>query len=134
MILKSVSASQDVIGDPSRPGTNNSELLKPRREEREKVLGNRASFHFNRAGKRKKEVAYGGKKCIFWPERNVGTEGQERSAIGNEFQIVGAAKVNGYTTAFAVLHLVTLTTKDGSLQGSDHIVVTWKLKVPGPSQ
>ena len=37
--LRSVSASKDVIGDPSRPGTNNSELLEPRREEREKVLG-----------------------------------------------------------------------------------------------
>ena len=42
MGLLSVSASKDVIGDPSRPGTNNSELLEPRREEREKVLGNRA--------------------------------------------------------------------------------------------
>ena len=52
MGLRSVSASKDVIGDPSRPGTNNSELLEPRREEREKVLGNRASFHFNRAGKK----------------------------------------------------------------------------------
>ena len=39
MGLRSVSASKDVIGDPSRPGTNNSELLEPRREEREKVLG-----------------------------------------------------------------------------------------------
>ena len=29
MGLKSVSASKDVIGDPSRPGTNNSELLEP---------------------------------------------------------------------------------------------------------
>ena len=62
MGLRSVSASKDVIGDPSRPGTNNSvKLLEPRREEREKVLGNRASFHFNWAGK-KKRVAYGGKK------------------------------------------------------------------------
>ena len=77
MGLRSVSASKDVIGDPSRPGTNNSELLEPRQEEREKVLGNRASFHFNRA--EKKRV---GKKCVFRPERNVGKEGQERSAIG----------------------------------------------------
>ena len=77
---------------PSRPGINNSELLEPRREDREKVLGNRASFHFNWAGK--KRVAYGGKKCVFRPERNVGKEGQERRAIGNEFHIVGAAKVN----------------------------------------
>ena len=92
MGLRSVSASEDVIGDPSRPGTNNSELLEPRREEREKVLGKRASIHFNRAGK--KRVAYGGKKCAFRPERNVGKEGQERSAIGKEFQIVGPAKVN----------------------------------------
>ena len=38
MGLRSVSASKDVIGDPSRPGTNNSELLEPRREEREKAL------------------------------------------------------------------------------------------------
>ena len=45
-------------------------------------------------GQKKKRVAYGGKKCVFRPERNVGKEGQERSAIGNEFQIVGAAKVN----------------------------------------
>ena len=36
--LRSVSASKDVIGDPSRPGTNNV-LLDPRREEREKVMG-----------------------------------------------------------------------------------------------
>ena len=35
--LRSVSALKDVIGG-SRPGTNNSELLEPRREEREKVL------------------------------------------------------------------------------------------------
>ena len=93
MGLRCVSASKDVIGDPSRPGTNNSELLEPRRKEREKVLGSRASFHFNRRRK-KKRVAYGGKKCVFRPERNVGKEGQERSAIGNEFQMVGAAKVN----------------------------------------
>ena len=93
MGLRSVSAWKDVIGDPSRPGTNNSELLEPRREEREKVLGKRASLHFNQAGK-KTTKAYGGKKCVFRPERNVGKEGQERSAIGNEFQMVGAAKVN----------------------------------------
>ena len=43
MSLRSVSASKDVIGDPSRPGINNSELLEPRREEQEKVLGKRAS-------------------------------------------------------------------------------------------
>ena len=67
MGLRSVSASKDVIGNPSRPGTNNNELLEPRREEREKVLGNRTSFHFNRAGK--KRVAYGGKKCVFRPEK-----------------------------------------------------------------
>ena len=92
MGLRSVSASKDVIGDPSRPGTNNSKLFEPRREEREKVLGNRASFHVNRAGK--KRVTYGGKKCVFRPERNVGKVEQERSVIGNEFQMVGAAKVN----------------------------------------
>ena len=38
--------------------------------------------------------AYGGKKCVFRPERNVGKVEQERSVIGNEFQMVGAAKVN----------------------------------------
>ena len=64
-------ASKDVIGDPSRPGTNNSEQLEPRREEREKVLESRTNFHFNRA--EKKRVAYGGKKCVFRPERNVGS-------------------------------------------------------------
>jgi hypothetical protein len=36
MGLKSVSASKDVIGDPSRPGTNNNMLLEPRREARRK--------------------------------------------------------------------------------------------------
>ena len=45
-------------------------------------------------GHEKKRVAYGGKKCVFRPERNVGKEEQERRAMGNEFQIVGAAKVN----------------------------------------
>ena len=45
-------------------------------------------------GQEKNRVAYGGKKCVFRPERNVGKEGQERSAIGNKFQMVGAAKVN----------------------------------------
>ena len=34
MGLRSISASKDVIGDPSRLGTNNSELLEPRREEK----------------------------------------------------------------------------------------------------
>ena len=68
MGLRSVSASKDVIGDPSRPGTNNSELLEPRREEREKALGNQASFHFNRA--EKKRVAYGGKN-VFLGQREM---------------------------------------------------------------
>ena len=35
-----------------------------------------------------------GKKCVFRPERSGGKEEQERRAMGNEFQIVGAAKVN----------------------------------------
>ena len=87
MGLRSVSASKDNIGDPSCPGTNNSELLEPRREKREKVLGKQASFHFNRAGK-KITVPYSGKKCVFRPERNVGKVEQERSAIDHEFQIV----------------------------------------------
>ena len=30
--------------------------------------------------------------------------------------------INGFSTAFAVLHPVTLTIKDGSLHGSDHLV------------
>ena len=34
-----------------------------------------------------------GKKCVFRPKRNVGKVEQERSAIGNEFQIFGAGKV-----------------------------------------
>jgi len=55
MGLSSVSASKDVIGDPSRPGTNNIELYL-RREEWERV-GKRASFHLNRAGK-KMETGY----------------------------------------------------------------------------
>ena len=81
MGLRSVSASKDVIGDPSRPGTNNSELLEPRREEKGKVLEKQASFHFNRA--EKKRVAYCGKKFVFRPERNVVRVEQERSATGN---------------------------------------------------
>ena len=52
----------------------------------------RAGFHFS--GQEKKTVVYGGKKYVFRPERNVGRVGQERSETGNEFQIVGAAKVN----------------------------------------
>ena len=51
MGLRSLSASKGVIGDPSCPGTNNSELSEPRREEREKVLGKRCSFHFNLTAK-----------------------------------------------------------------------------------
>ena len=31
-------------------------------------------------------------------------------------------KINGFTTAFAVLHLITLTIKDGSLHESNHLV------------
>ena len=31
-------------------------------------------------------------------------------------------EINGFTTVFAVLHLVTLTIKDGSFHGSDHLV------------
>ena len=44
--LRSVSASEDVIGDPSRLGTNNNVLLDPRREEREKVMGKADRFPF----------------------------------------------------------------------------------------
>ena len=71
MGLRSVSASKDVIVDLSRPGTNNSELLEPRREEREKVLRMRASFRFNRA--EKKRVAYGGKN-VFSGQREMWVE------------------------------------------------------------
>ena len=48
------------------------------------------------ACRKKKNIskAYGRKKCVLRPERNVGKAEQERSAIGNEFQMVGAAKVN----------------------------------------
>ena len=46
MGFRSVSASEDVIGDPSRPGTNNNVLLDPRREEREKVMGKADRFPF----------------------------------------------------------------------------------------
>ena len=49
-------------------------------------------FHFSRQGGKK--VIYGGKKCVFSPERNVDRHMQERSSMGNEFQIVGAAKAN----------------------------------------
>ena len=52
MGLRSVLTSEDVIGDPSCLEPTNSELLKPRREEQEKALRERASFHFNRAGKK----------------------------------------------------------------------------------
>ena len=44
--LRSVSASEDVIGDPSRSGTNNDVLLDPRREEREKVMRKADQFPF----------------------------------------------------------------------------------------
>ena len=46
MGLRSVSTSKDVIGDPSRPGTNNNVLLDQRREEREKVMGKVGQFPF----------------------------------------------------------------------------------------
>ncbi len=54
-------------------------------------MGRRASFRFTR--QEKNRVVDGGNKCVIRPERNVGSVEQERSAIGNEFQIVGAAKV-----------------------------------------
>ena len=44
--LRSVSASEDVIEDPSRPGTNNKVLLDPRRKEREKVVGKADQLQF----------------------------------------------------------------------------------------
>ena len=42
----------------------------------------------------KKTEVHGGKKMHLRPERNVGRLEQERSAMGNKFQIVGAAKAN----------------------------------------
>ena len=42
--------SKDVIGDPSRPGTNDNVQLEPRRGERKNVFGMRACFHFNQTG------------------------------------------------------------------------------------
>jgi len=42
--------------------------------------------------------AYGGKKCVFRPERNVDKVEQERSAIGNEFQMVGT--INNHCKGF----------------------------------
>ena len=59
-----------------------------------------------------------------------------RSTRYNEVKNVERpSPTNGFTTAFTVLHLVTLTIKDGSFHGSDHLVpVKWELKVSGPSQ
>ena len=34
---------------------------------------------------------------------------------------VNCSGINGFTTAFAIWHLVTLTIKDDGLHGSDHI-------------
>ena len=39
--LRSVSASEDVIGDPSRPGSNNNVLLDPRREDVPMLIKNK---------------------------------------------------------------------------------------------
>ena len=36
--------------------------------------------------------------------------------------MLALVSINGFTTAFAVLHLVTLTIKDGSLHESDHLI------------
>ena len=77
MGLRSPSALKDVIGDPSRPGSNNSELLEPRREEREKVLGKRASFHFNRVGN---------KEGCLWREKNVFL-GQREMLVDNRNKV-----------------------------------------------
>ena len=41
--LRPLRRRNDVIGDLSRSGTNNGELLEPKREKREKVLGQRRS-------------------------------------------------------------------------------------------
>jgi len=64
MGLRSVSASKDVIGDHSRPGKNNSELLEPRPEETEKVLEKRPGFHFNRAVKKEGGNLWQEKMCF----------------------------------------------------------------------
>ncbi len=55
-------------------------------------MARRASFLF--AGLEKKRVDYGGKKCVFRPVRNAGKLEQDRSVMGNEFQMVGAANAN----------------------------------------
>ena len=49
---------------------------------------------------------------------------RKMSKVSTHDPVAGAVikKINGFTTAFAVLHLVTLTIKDGSLHGSDHLV------------
>ena len=91
MGLGSVSASKDVIGDPSRKGTTNIYYWH-QCERKGRKCWNAGRFPFLPG--RKKTVVYGGKRCVFRPERNVGRVGQERSETGNEFQIVGAAKVN----------------------------------------
>ena len=65
MGLKFASASEDVIGDPFRPGTNNSELLEPRREERDEVLGRRASFHLNRTGNKDGSLSWKKTSSLF---------------------------------------------------------------------
>ena len=45
-------------------------------------------------------------------------------SLGSLSTVIGrtGGNISNLTTAFAVLHLVTLTIKDGSLHGSDHLV------------
>ncbi len=54
-------------------------------------MARRASFLF--AGLEKRGGLWW-KKCVFRPVRNAGKLEQDRSAMGNEFQMVGAANAN----------------------------------------
>lgn len=72
MGLKYVSASRGVIGDLSRPVTNNYVLLEViwNQDERKGEESRRwASFRFYRAGKKDGSVIKKEKKCIFRPEK-----------------------------------------------------------------
>ena len=47
------------------------------------------------------------------------TTGELDTSFRHHFNVIS---INGFITAFAVLHLVTLTIKNGSLHGIDHLV------------
>ena len=52
--------------------------------------GCRVSHSVCPAGRRK---IYGGKRCVFKPERNKGRDEEKRRGRGSEFQMVGEAKL-----------------------------------------